>query len=191
MTQHVKDRRAVLLSEAASLFREKGFARTTVRDIAAACGLQSGSLFHHFATKDDILFAVMESVIADITEGLVRALAVCCDPRDKVRALILTELQAIHGETRDAMTVLVFEWRHLSAARQKEILVLRDRYEALWLTGLEHAAQAGLTRVESFTLRRLLTGSISWTVNWFDRNGPMSLDDLADQVLALALREET
>ncbi|CAM2010306.1 TetR/AcrR family transcriptional regulator [Acanthopleuribacter pedis] len=188
MTQHVKDRRAVLLAEAASLFRKKGFPRTTVRDIASAVGLQSGSLFHHFATKDDILFAVMEDVIAVITENMLDALAETETPRQKVRALIRTELEAIHGASRDAMTVLVFEWRHLSPARQKEILVLRDQYEALWLTGLAQAAQAGLTVVESFTLRRLLVGSISWTVNWFDPDGPMSLDDLAEQILNTALK---
>lgn len=188
MTQHVKDRRVVLLAEAASLFREKGYPRTTVRDIAAAVGLQSGSLFHHFATKDDILYAVMEDVIAVITERMLAALAPCESAREKVFALIRTELEAIHGDSRDAMTVLVFEWRHLSPARQKEILVLRDQYEALWLTGLEHAAQEGNTAIDAFTLRRLLVGSISWTVNWFDPRGPMSLDDLAEQICTMALK---
>ena len=52
--------RGRLLSAAAQLFREKGFDRTTVRDIAAAVGIQSGSIFHHFKSKEDILYSVME-----------------------------------------------------------------------------------------------------------------------------------
>ena len=60
--------RGRLLSAAAHLFRDKGFDRTTVRDIAASVGIQSGSIFHHFKSKEDILFAVMEEVIQFNTE---------------------------------------------------------------------------------------------------------------------------
>ena len=60
-------RRAQLVRESARLFREKGYDATSVRDIAAATGLQSGSWVYHFKTKQDILAAVME-------EGLQRAL---------------------------------------------------------------------------------------------------------------------
>ena len=54
------NRRHELLSAAAQLFRRKGFAATTTRDIAAAAGMQSGSPFYHFKSKDALLFAVME-----------------------------------------------------------------------------------------------------------------------------------
>ncbi|MFN4100613.1 MAG: TetR/AcrR family transcriptional regulator, partial [Pararhodobacter sp.] len=53
-----------LLAAAAQLFRQQGYAATTVREIGAATGLLSGSLFHHVRSKEDILFAVMERVIA-------------------------------------------------------------------------------------------------------------------------------
>lgn len=55
--------RGRLLKEAARLFRDKGYERTTVRDLAAAVGIQSGSLFHHFRTKEEILKAVMVETI--------------------------------------------------------------------------------------------------------------------------------
>ncbi|MEO7106775.1 MAG: helix-turn-helix domain-containing protein, partial [Rhodoferax sp.] len=54
------NRRLALLSSAAQLFRRKGFAATTTRDIAAAAGMQSGSPFYHFKSKDALLYAVME-----------------------------------------------------------------------------------------------------------------------------------
>ncbi|CAM2069984.1 TetR family transcriptional regulator [Sulfidibacter corallicola] len=188
MTSHVKDRRQELLQAAARLFREKGFAKTTVRDISRAVGLQSGSLFHHFATKEDILYGLMVDVIELNTARLQRAFDEADSAASRVLALIRAELEAIHGETRDAMTVLVFEWRQLTEGRREDVLNLRDRYEALWLRALEGLAAEGRTAVESFTLRRLLVGAISWTVNWYKPTGSMDLDTLAEQVLTLALK---
>jgi AcrR family transcriptional regulator len=58
-----------LLDCAAQLFREKGYERTTVRDIGAAVGIQSGSIFHHFSSKEDILKAVMSEALSILLES--------------------------------------------------------------------------------------------------------------------------
>ncbi|MCG9058462.1 TetR/AcrR family transcriptional regulator, partial [Laribacter hongkongensis] len=68
-------RKAELVRVAARLFRDHGYERTTVRDIGNAVGLQSGSLFYHFRTKEEILVAVMALGITDTTEQLASALA--------------------------------------------------------------------------------------------------------------------
>ena len=120
-----------LLSQAARLFREKGYERTTVRDLAAAVGIQSGSIFHHFKSKEAILKAVMEEVIVYNTHRMREELAKADSPRDEVLALIRCELEAINGVTGDAMSVLVYEWRSLNADNQQYILKLRDVYETL------------------------------------------------------------
>lgn len=182
--------RGKLLSAAAHLFREKGYERTTVRDIAAATGIQSGSLFHHFATKEDILKAVMIDVIRFNTARIEAALAVANDPRARLRALIACELESIVGDTREAMAVLVHCWAALSKPRQAEVLALRKAYEDIWLGVLREAAAAGsLARVDPFVLRRLLAGMISWSNTWFDPRGTMSFEALVDTVLGLATGE--
>ncbi|RMF15607.1 MAG: TetR/AcrR family transcriptional regulator [Gammaproteobacteria bacterium] len=180
--------RGRLLAQAAHLFKTKGYERTTVRDLAAAVGIQSGSIFHHFRTKEDILFAIMAETIHTITARMKAAVEAAHSPRDKVRALIRCELESIHGETSEAMTVLVYEWRSLSEARQAEILKMRDEYEQLWLGTLESARQSGQLDVNVPVLRRFLTGALSWTVFWYKPGGDMSLDDLADQALKLAIK---
>ena len=68
-------RRMELVRAAARLFRDRGYERTTVRDIGNAVGLQSGSLFYHFRTKEEILVAVMALGISNTTEQLAAALA--------------------------------------------------------------------------------------------------------------------
>lgn len=180
--------RGKVLSAAGRLFRERGYERTTVRDIAAAVGIQSGSLFHHFASKEDILKAVMIDVIRFNTERMTAALAAARDPQARLRALIACELESIVGDTREAMAVLVHCWDSLSKDRQVEVLALRKVYEALWLDALQDAAKHALIRVDPFVLRRLIAGMISWSNTWFDPRGPMSFDELVDTVLQLVLR---
>ena len=89
--------RGKLLQTAAHLFRNKGFERTTVRDLASAVGIQSGSIFHHFKSKDEILRAVMEETIHYNTAMMRASLEEASNVRERVLALIRCELQSIMG----------------------------------------------------------------------------------------------
>nr|WP_279307032.1 TetR/AcrR family transcriptional regulator [Marinobacter sp. BGYM27] len=177
--------RGRLLREAARLFRDKGYERTTVRDLAAAIGIQSGSLFHHFRTKEEILKAVMVETILLNTALMRHAVAEAQAPVDRLRALVRCELESINGQTGEAMAVLVFEWRSLSVDAQSDILKLRDVYEKIWLDVLGELKQSGGVNADPFIVRRMLTGALSWTVTWYRQDGPITLDQLADQVMAM------
>ena len=181
--------RGKLLQTAAHLFRSKGYERTTVRDLASAVGIQSGSIFHHFKSKDEILRSVMEETIRYNTALMQASLADATDLRGRVLALIRCELQSIMGGTGEAMAVLVYEWRSLSEQGQAFILELRDNYEQLWLQVLGEARDAGYIKADPFILRRLLTGALSWTTTWFRPEGPMTLDQLAEEALSLVIKD--
>ncbi len=180
--------RGKLLQVAAHLFRHKGYERTTVRDLAAAMGLQSGSIFHHFRSKDDILCAVMEQTVIYNAELMRVSLAQARGVRGRILALIRCELQSIMGGTGEAMAVMIYEWRSLSPQGQAKILVLRDAYEQLWLQVLGEAKGCGLLQGDVFVTRRFLTGALSWTTTWFRPDGSMSLEQLAEQALILLLK---
>ncbi len=172
-----------LLLAAAKLFRDKGYEKTTMRDLAQAVGILSGSIFHHFKNKEEILFEVMRQTILLNTGRLAAALRPEYSPRQCLLALIKQELQFINGETGEAMAVLVFEWRSLSEAGQVQILALREAYEAIWLEVIEANRRAGHIRIEAFLFRRFLTGTVSWTLNWYQNDKDLSLDALAEQIL--------
>ncbi|MGO4002713.1 MULTISPECIES: TetR/AcrR family transcriptional regulator [Pseudomonas] len=182
--------RGKLLQMAAHLFRNKGYERTTVRDLASAVGIQSGSIFHHFKSKDEILRAVMEETIRYNTALMRTSLAQAGSVRERVLALIRCELQSIMGGSGEAMAVLVYEWRSLSEEGQVQVLALRDIYEQIWLQVLGEAKEAGLIRGDVFITRRFMTGALSWTITWFRPDGSMSLDQLADEALLLVLAEQ-
>ena len=173
--------RGRLLTAAAQLFRIKGYDRTTVRDLGAALGIQSGSLFHHYKTKEDILKAVMRETIIINTARLKLAKSDSKSPHDELYALILEELASIQGERSDALTVLVHEWRTLSVDVRSELMVLRNEYENVWLETLAPLHELGQLRDDPFIIRRMLIGALAWTTNWFRVEGNLTLEELAQK----------
>lgn len=178
--------RGRLLDQASQLFRRKGYERTTVRDIASAVGIQSGSIFHHFSSKEDILRAVMSEALVYFTEKLREAIAAASGPEDRLRACIRSELQFTVGpDTTAVMSLLISEWRCLSEVAQQDILSCRARYEQLWMDVLRETLDAGLVSGDVFVTRRLLAGAIHWTPYWFHLDGELSLEGLAEETLGL------
>ena len=180
--------RGRLLAAAAHLFRLRGYDRTTVRDLGAALGIQSGSLFHHYKSKEEILKAVMRETIIINTARLQMAKAPAKTREDELYALIREELASIQGEGSDALTVLVHEWRTLSDDVRSELMVLRNAYEDVWMDTLVALAQTGQLADEPFVIRRLMIGALAWTTNWFRAEGNLTLDGLAQKVLNLVLK---
>ena len=176
-----------LLKSAARLFRTNGYERTTVRDLAKDLGIQSGSLFHHYPSKQDILRGVVEETILLNIEIMKLSLSLNQSVEDKLYGLILCELQSILVDNGAEMAVLVYEWRGLNDENQAQILKLRDEYERLWLDVLEEAYDQQYVSIKPAMLRRLLTGSISWSINWFKPDGDLSLEALAEMILSMAL----
>lgn len=181
--------RGRVMRAAAYLFRRNGYASTTVRELAQLVGIQSGSLFHHFKSKDDILLAVMEEAIRYNTARMEQAVQQATGTFNQIRGLIRAELESINGDTGTAMAVLVFEWDALTPDRQDYLLNMREYYEQIWLNVLDRAQQEGLIKNPPFIWRRLIGGAISWTVTWYKPEGPMTLDQLADIIMQMGKAE--
>jgi AcrR family transcriptional regulator len=178
-----------LLAAAARLFRQRGYAQTTVRDLAAEVNILSGSIFHHFKSKDDILFTVMHDVVVAMTEALKLRLQDAHTPEHQLRALIHNELSFIHGLSGDATAVLVHEWRSLSKARQKEIMKMRSTYERLWLDVFKVANKENHLLGDPVVARQLLHGGLVWSVYWFRPKGKFDLEQLTEQALSMIYRK--
>lgn len=179
--------RGRVLRAAAYLFHEQGYARTTVRELAQIVGIQSGSLFHHFKTKDDILCAVMEEAIIYNLAQMKLAIEVGQTAAERLKGLIRAELESINGNTSNAMAVLVYEWNAISRAQQEPLLAMRQEYETLWLNVLEDLKQQGHVHHDTFIWRRLISGATFGTALWYKPNGRISLEELTEITLAMAL----
>ena len=176
-----------LLLGAAYLFHKQGYAKTTVRELANFIGIQSGSLFHHFTSKDDILANVMKQTIIYNHDRLLNAIQQSDDPQQQLKNLIKAELISITGDTGSAMAVLVYEWQALSQERQDELLKMRNAYEDIWLDVIHQLRELGKIKHDTFIWRRLMGGAIAWTVTWYRPDGKMSMDELTEMVWEMAI----
>jgi TetR/AcrR family transcriptional regulator, cholesterol catabolism regulator len=179
------NRRGDIVRAAARLFREKGFEGTTVRDIAGAVGMQSGSPFYHFGSKVEMLVAVMEEGLRQGLETTRAVLARELPPRERLRALVEAHLRTIHGPGSDFIPVLLYDWRSLPEAEQRRIVAWRDRYDAAWQSALEALRADGLLAVEPKLARLFILGAINFTALWYRRGGALSLAEVAEAAVDL------
>lgn len=181
--------KARILAKAIELFHEKGFERTTVRDIAAATGILSGSLFHHFKSKQEILFVVMAMTTQGMGQSAEAAVKGIDDPLERLRSLVICELNSTHRGDGHAAYVLVEEWRSLDETYRNAVLAIRDgSYEHHWEAAIGECKKQGLMKGDTKRIRQVLRGALSWTRNWYRRDGDLSLPDLADEILEMFLR---
>ncbi len=167
---------------AASLFKAKGFSRTTVRDIAAKVGIQSGSIFHHFKNKEQILQSIMNDAILRVMTLMQQKLAKTTNTSEQLYCLVLCELQAIHDEQLAGFQLLISEWRSLNDENQQKILKLRQQYEQLWLNVLDQAQHENLVNIDSFYLRGFIRGALIETGSWYKLDGDVTLENLAQKL---------
>ena len=81
-------RREIILQEAAHLFREKSYPGANLRELARRAGIQGGSIYHHFASKQEILFQLMDHTMSDMIKRLTAQLAVIECPLEKLRTTV-------------------------------------------------------------------------------------------------------
>ncbi|HEX9207763.1 MAG TPA: TetR/AcrR family transcriptional regulator [Steroidobacteraceae bacterium] len=181
-------RRHQLLRASARLFREKGYDGTSVRDIAQATGLQSGSWVYHFPTKQDILVAVMEQGLVDALARIEAIAAQDLPPRPLFEALVRTHLDTILAPGQDFIPVVLYEWRSLAAPARRRVTALLKRYEAVWRNAIAALQRTGdwpgRTRIDVL----LLFGALNWMARWYQPRGEFDIDTLARECVAFFLR---
>ncbi|WP_027947854.1 TetR/AcrR family transcriptional regulator [Litchfieldella anticariensis] len=178
-------RRKELTRVAAQLFVQEGFDRTTVRMLAQEMGIKSGSLFHHFRDKQEILCAVIEEGTQNALVIANDALVQCEDtPEARLHAMARAHLETLLTD-RNAHVVALYEWRRLDEASREHLIHLRDAYEALWQGVIADALEVGLIRGDKALVSRFVLGALNWTVRWYDPAGPRSPEELARELIAM------
>jgi AcrR family transcriptional regulator len=182
------NRRADIVRAAGRLFAEKGYSATTIRDIAGAVDMRSGSPFYHFKTKHDMLRAVVLEGIAAIDEAVSLVAARGKSPRATFEAMLRAHLDQLLGSAgRDFAATLLHESRHLDPEVLAEVTALKDRYETMWQKALKDLKRAGLVEDDDAVTRLFLMGALNWTVQWYRPDGPRSIEQIARQLADFVL----
>lgn len=185
-----------LLEIAASLFRERGYAATTMRGIAQAAGMQAASLYYHFESKDEILDLVLQRGIGEAIGAFRAALAAVPDGapfEDRLRAVVTAHLRTVVEFGAYTVVSRQLLWQVPEELRERH-LRMRGEYGTMWRSLLDEAAARGeIRRSMDYTVLGLfLLGSLNWSSEWADprKKSVKQLGEIATELFLRGLHAE-
>ncbi|GAB3543812.1 AcrR family transcriptional regulator [Actinopolyspora lacussalsi] len=176
-------RRAELLSMAARMFATRGVAATTMREIADEAGILSGSLYHHFDSKEAMVDEILREYLNAQLERFRRVVDAGHDPHTTVGELIHEAFAALHRH-RWAMAVLHNEAGYLAGFDRFGYIDTANRdFERIWVRVLRQGQRTGVFRAELSPrlAHRFIRDSVSAAVRWYNPSGRMSVQGIAEQ----------
>src|SRR5882757_7748476 len=178
-------RREDLARIAARLFAKQGSQGTSLADLAQELGVQKPSLYHHIASKEDLLWEVAWEG-AGAFHGALDAVPADAAPADRIRLALRAHLAVVAGQL-DIATVFVREWRYLGEERRGRFVAERRRYEErvrdLFRDGVERSELR--TDLDVATAALLFLSAANWAYTWLRSGG--DTDELADRLYSALL----
>jgi TetR/AcrR family transcriptional regulator, cholesterol catabolism regulator len=172
---------------AALLFRDRGFDATSVSDIARALGLTKAGLYHHFESKEALLFEIMTFGLERVRDEVVVPIRGIRDPEERLRQLIVRHAR-ITTRGQGAVAHLGDEIRALPPAARKQIEQKMRLYFDLVRDTLRELRAAGRLRNVDVTVATFsLLGMILWLPRWFRQDGRLTQEEVAEDIAKLAL----
>lgn len=179
----VIDSRQEILRTAARLFQQRGYDATSMNDVAASLKLSKGGLYHHFQSKDEILFEIMNHAM-DITEervlGPVRGIA---NPEQRLRALIRLHIEVVLSPRDREITVMLHENHPLPPALRRRINGRKKDYIHFLenLIAEVQGSRRSAPRVSPRAAAFALLGMINWIYQWYKPEGELQVQNLVPQ----------
>ncbi|GAA4365217.1 TetR/AcrR family transcriptional regulator [Nocardioides caricicola] len=182
-------RRDELLEIAAELFAEKGFKNTTVRDIADAAGILSGSLYHHFDSKESMVDEILQTFQTELFAAYDEVIASDADARTKIERAVRLSFEAI-DQHRYEVAIFQNEADFLGGFERFGYLAERNaQSREVWMTLLNEGVKTGALRKDlNIELTyRFIRDTVWVAVRWYRPGGELSHTEVADQYLTILL----
>ncbi|MBI2780616.1 MAG: TetR/AcrR family transcriptional regulator [Chloroflexi bacterium] len=186
-------RRQAIEDVASELFRERGYAGTSIRDIARALAVQGASLYAHVTSKEDVLWAIVDRAATRFEAAATAAEAAADadrpgDPAEALAALVRAHVDVLTSDV-DAAGVFVHEWRALAPEHRQAILDRRDAYEARFRRRIEDGIAVGaFAMTDPGIATSTLLSAVNGVAGWYDPNGRLPAARVADHLVELSIR---
>ena len=176
-----------LAESALELFAERGFAGTSIRDIAKATGLSLSNIYHYFGNKEGLLLAILETASGKVLTSLQQVGTQADQPMEQFKKLIKTHLELAHILNKEAKIFFLDE-EHLSP----EGLRVNNQYQreilGIYRSHLHALQEAGEVNFKSATIAAFnILGVLNWHLRWYRPEGQMSFEDISQEVTAFIL----
>ncbi|WP_179470643.1 TetR family transcriptional regulator KstR2 [Mycolicibacterium vinylchloridicum] len=189
MTEQPVSRRDELLVLAATMFAERGLRATTVRDIADSAGILSGSLYHHFKSKEQMVEEVLRDFLDWLFDRYQKVIATEPNPLERLKGLFMASFEAI--EHRHAQVVIYQdEAKRLSSLPQFDFVDARNKEQRkMWLDLLNEGVKQGYFRpdIDVDVVYRFIRDTTWVSVRWYQPGGPLTAEEVGRQYLAIVL----
>ena len=182
-----KSRKEQIEEKATTLFQQRGYAATSMRDLAQVLGIEAASLYSHIKSKEQILQKICFRMAEEFFNAWQEV-----EQEERSQAAKLEKAMIAHVKviTRDTAASAVFfnEWRHLSEPHLSEFLSMREDYEGRFIQIIKEGMESGeFNHVdEKFTMLTVLS-SLNWTHNWFKASGSLSPEEVGLRLASLLL----
>jgi len=182
-------RRDELLELAAAMFAERGLRATTVRDIADAAGILSGSLYHHFASKEEMVDEVLRGFLGWLFDRYREVIDTEPNPMERLQGLFMASFDAI--EHRHAQVVIYQdEAKRLSSQPRFSYLAERNiEQRKMWVDVLNEGIGQGYFRpdIDVDLVYRFIRDTTWVSVRWYQPGGPLTAEQVGRQYLSIVL----
>lgn len=186
-------RRRAIEDVASELFRAHGYAGTSVRDIARALEIQGASVYAHVASKEDVLWSIVDRAASRFEAAADAAEARADsgrpdDPVERIAALVRAHVRVVTDDVEES-SVFVSEWRSLGPDRRRSILERRDAYERRFRATIEAGISVGaFAMTDPAIATTVLLTALNGIATWYDPSGRLAPDRIADHLADLAVR---
>jgi AcrR family transcriptional regulator len=189
MSPQKNSRRAELLELSARLFAERGYVSTTVRDIADAAGILSGSLYHHFDSKESMADEILTGFLDELFGSYAEIVAQGLGPRETLEAVVVASFDSIH---RRPAQVAIYQNEAKHLMQLPRFAYLNDRnaeFRKLWNGILTDGVADGVFRADLDVelTYRFIRDTVWVAVRWYNPEGALTAQDVAEQYLGILL----
>lgn len=180
-------KRELILSEAAKLFKEKGFGGSSMRELAEKVGIEAASMYNHIRSKDEILEEICFSAGKKYDEQLTEIDKKKIAYSEKVEALIAFHVQMII-ENGDAVSVLNNDWKFLNTEKLIEFKAMRNEYEKHFAELINNGIKEGsFKKVNVSVALFTILSSLRWVELWYKPSRGVTKEDLAKDISAILM----
>lgn len=183
-----QERREQILNAALEAFHVKGYGQTSMRDLGTAVGMSVAGMYHHFPTKEDILFAIIDNSVDRLLVSLEGARLSAESPEARLRAM-LAETVRIVIEHRAEIRILIDNADKLPPERQEQIRDKRSKSALIVRAELERLRAAGRLseKLDLNVITFSINGMANWVYHWYRPDGRMGVGELTDQMAEILL----
>ncbi len=184
-TRHYDEKLQQILKTSAKIFAEKGFHRTSIRDIARAARMSLAGLYYYFRTKEELLFLIQEQCFLTLLQRWEKTAGLKGDVRARIRTFVENHLGFFLHNMYE-MKVMAHEDESLTGEFQEKILVLKRRYVKILMDLIgELQKQEGGKGIDLRAATFSLFGMMNWIYTWYHPKRDLSLPELMDQMLRI------